>query len=70
MAKKVLTAFTEQVLQFDSENEYEGYVLGLKNKRTKFCIKDVKTDAAGKVFVTIRKQYNNNAFPNDVEGGE
>ena len=70
MAKKVLTAFTEQVLQFDSESEYEGYVLGLKHKRTKFCIKDVKTDAIGKVFVTIRKQYNNNAFPDDVEGGE
>ena len=70
MAKKILTAFTEQVVQFDTEQEYEGYLLGLKNRKTLYCVKDVKTDASGKVFVTIRKQYNNNVFPDAQEGSE
>ena len=62
--KKVLTAFTEQVLQFDSEAEYEEYLHKLKTGRPQlFKVMDVKTDAVGKVFLTIRKQYNNNAFP-------
>lgn len=62
--KKVLTAFTEQVLQFDNETEYEEYLHKLKTGRPQlFKVIDVKTDATGKVFLTIRKQYNNNAFP-------
>jgi len=62
--KKVLVAFIEQVLQFDSHAEYESYIHGLKTGRPqKFKEVDVKTDAAGKVHLTIRKQYNNNDFP-------
>ena len=62
--KKVLIAFTEQVLQFDSKSEYQEYIHKLKTGRPqKFKEMDVKEDAAGKVFLTIRKQYNNNAFP-------
>ena len=70
MPKKILTAFTEQVVQFDNEQEYQGYLLGLKSRKTLYCVKDVKTDAAGKVYVTIRKQYNNNVFPDAQEGSE
>lgn len=62
--KKVLVAFIEQVLQFDSEAEYQKYIHDLKTGRPqKFKEVDKKTDTAGKVFLTIRKQYNNNAFP-------
>ncbi len=61
--KKVLTAFIEQVIQFDCRTEFEAYKLGLKNGKFKFCIKDVKSDADGKVYATVRKQYNNNVFP-------
>ncbi len=64
--KKVLVAFTEQVLQFDSKAEYQEYIHKLKTGRPqKFKEMDVKEDAAGKVFLTIRKQYNNNAFPDN-----
>lgn len=70
MPKKILTAFTEQVVQFDNEQEYQGYLLCLKNRKTLYCVKDVKTDAAGKVYVTIRKQYNNNVFPDAQKGSE
>lgn len=64
--KKVLTAFTEQVLQFDSKAEYQDYIHKLKTGRPqKFKEMNVKEDAAGKVFLTIRKQYNNNAFPDN-----
>lgn len=62
--KKVLTAFIEQVLQFDSETEYVDYIRKLKTGRPqRFKEVDKKTDAAGKVFLTIRKQYNSNVFP-------
>lgn len=62
--KKVLVAFTEQVLQFDNMEEYQAYINGLKTGRPqKFKEVDLKQDATGKVFLTIRKQYNNNVFP-------
>lgn len=62
MAKqKILIAFIEQVVQ--------QYLNFLKAGKTLYHIKDVKKDAAGKVYVTIRKQYNNNVFP-DAEQKE
>lgn len=62
--KKVLTAFIEQVLQFDNKAEYQEYIRKLKAGRPQqFKEMDVKEDASGKVFLTIRKQYNNNVFP-------
>lgn len=70
MAKHILTAFIEQVVQLDSEADYKDYIDSLKRGRTLYFIKDVKRDATGKVFVTIRKQYNNNVFPDNAEGGE
>lgn len=70
MAKHILKAFIEQVVQLDSEADYKDYIDSLKRGRTLYFIKDVKRDATGKVFVTIRKQYNNNVFPDNAEGGE
>lgn len=70
MAKHILTAFIEQVVQLDGEADHKDYIDSLKRGRTLYFIKDVKRGAAGKVFVTIRKQYNNNVFPDNAEGGE
>lgn len=61
--QKVLTAFIEQVVQLDNESDYQQYLNFLKAGKTLYCIKDTKRDAVGKVYVTIRKQYNNNVFP-------
>lgn len=61
--KKILTAFIEQVIQFDSKLEYLRYLEDMKYKPGKFKVIDEKQDASGKVFRTIRKQYNNNEFP-------
>lgn len=69
MAKHILTAFIEQVVQLDSDADYQAYVQSLERGRTLYCIKDVKKDAEGKVYVTVRKQYNNNVFP-DAEQKE
>lgn len=69
MAKHILTAFIEQVVQLDSDADYQVYVQDLKRGKPLYCIKDVKKDAAGKVYVTVRKQYNNNVFP-DAEQKE
>lgn len=63
MAKKILTAFTEQVIQFDNEAEYADYIVSLKKGKQQFSVKDCKKDASGKVFLTVRKQYNKNVFP-------
>lgn len=63
--KKVLTAFTEQVIQFDTRLEYDQYIDRLMQSGKLFKIVDQKEDAEHKWFVTIRKQYNNNMFPID-----
>lgn len=69
--KKILLAWIEQVVQFDNEAEYEDYLKKLQSGRPqKFSVKDLKKDSEGKVYVTIRKQYNNNAFPDDMKEGE
>lgn len=53
-------------LKNESKAEYQDYIHKLKTGRPqKFKEMDVKEDAAGKVFLTIRKQYNNNAFPDN-----
>lgn len=69
--KKILLAWIEQVLQFDDSAEYNDYMKKLQSGRPqKFKVIDKKQDADGKVFLIIRKQYNNNQFPEDVKGGE
>lgn len=61
--KKILLAWIEQVLQFDDEHEYEYYVRRLEEKPYPFKIMSTRTDADGKVYVSVRKGYNNNQFP-------
>lgn len=68
--KKIVAAWIEQILEFDGKLEYMVYMEGLKQKGQRF--KEISFDQleSGVVKIRIRKQYNNNAFPDDVEGGE
>lgn len=61
--KKILSAWIEQILQFDSESEYRAYVRGLEQKKQKFSVVEQEQDSSGKVTLHIKKQYNNNIFP-------
>lgn len=61
--KKILSAWIEQILQFDSESEYTAYVRDLEQKKQKFSVVEQNQDDSGKVTLHIKKQYNNNIFP-------
>ena len=63
--KKVLSAWIEQYLQFDSKLEYLTYISDLKRKKQTFKEIEYSQDQYGKVTIHIKKQYNYNAFPDD-----
>lgn len=63
--KKVLSAWIEQHLEFDSKLEYMTYISDLEQKKQKFKEIEHHQDDSGKVTLHIRKQYNKNVFPND-----
>lgn len=68
--KKIIAAWIEQILEFPSKLEYMAYMESLKQKKQKFKEVHYEQLESGVVKIQIRKQYNNNAFPDDVEGGE
>lgn len=68
--KTIVAAWIEQILEFPSKLEYMAYMEGLKQKKQKFKEVHYEQLESGVVKIQIRKQYNNNAFPDDVEGGE
>lgn len=63
--KKVLRAWIEQILLFDSKMEYLAFVETLNTKNQKYKICSTSWDEEGKFRVHIKKQYNNNEFPNE-----
>lgn len=63
--KKIVSAWIEQILQFDSKLEYMAYISDLEQKKRKFTVVKYNQDTSGKVTSQIRKQYNNNTFPDD-----
>lgn len=63
--RKILTAWIEQVVQLDSKLESLTYIEELKKTGRKFSIVSNRQDVTGKVFLQIRKQYNNNIFPDE-----
>lgn len=63
--KKILSAWIEQILQFDSKLEYMAYINDLEQKKQKFLVVEQNQDGSGKVTVHIKKQYNNNVFPSN-----
>ena len=69
--KKIVAAWIEQILEFPTKLEYLAYMESLKKGRPqKFKVVSFEQSGSGVVRITIRKQYNNNAFPDDLEGGE
>lgn len=63
--KKILSAWIEQILQFDSKLEYMAYISDLEQKKQKFRVVEQNQDVSGKVTLHIQKQYNSNVFPNN-----
>ena len=61
--KKIVAAWIEQILEFDGKLEYMAYVEGLKQKKQKFKAVSFEQLESGVVRIRIRKQYNNNNFP-------
>ncbi len=68
--KKIVAAWIEQILEFDSKLEYMAYVEGLERKGRRFKVLMQEQLESGVVRINIMKQYNNNAFPDKMEGGE
>lgn len=64
--KKIVSAWIEQIVEFDGKLEYLAYLESLKRGKTqKFKVMEENQDESGKVRIRIRKQYNNNVFPDD-----
>lgn len=68
--KKIVAAWIEQILEFPTKLEYLAYMENLKRGRIKFKEISFEQLESGVVRITIRKQYNNNAFPDDEKEGE
>lgn len=68
--KKIVAAWIEQILEFPSKLEYLAYMEGVKANGQKFSEVDYKQLESGVVRIQVRKQYNNNAFPDDMKEGE
>ena len=65
--KIIIAAWIEQILEFPSESEYQAYVEDLKQRKQRFHVVKKEILKSGIMLIRIRKQYNNNAFP-DEEG--
>lgn len=63
--KKIVAAWIEQILEFDGKLEYMAYMEGLKQKGQRFKEISVEQLESGVMKIRIRKQYNNNAFPDE-----
>ncbi len=61
--KRIVAAWIEQILEFDGKLEYMAYIEGLKQKGQQFKEISSKQLESGTVKLRIRKQYNNNMFP-------
>lgn len=71
ISKRTVAAWIEQILEFPTKLEYLAYIESLKKgKPQKFKETSFEQLESGVVRITIRKQYNNNAFPDDEKGGE
>lgn len=69
--KKIVAAWIEQILEFDSELEYMAYMENLEQKGQRFKVLNHEQLESGIVRIDIRKQYNNNALPDEnMKGGE
>ena len=63
--KKILYAWIEQILQFPTKADYDLFIRDLQNSRKKFKIISCSTDQPEGITAVIRKQYNENDFPDE-----
>lgn len=61
--KKILSAWIEQKIQFDSEMEWVAFHHDLKNGRKAYEVLNEMKQSDGSMIVHLRRQYNNNQFP-------
>lgn len=61
--KKILVAWIEQTVQFDSATEYMDFIEKLEKSKKKYFVMSKEEHEDGTVLICIRKQYNNNRFP-------
>lgn len=66
--KRIVAAWIEQILEFDSKLEYLTYIEELKQKNQEFREIKQKQLKSGVVQLRIMKRYNNNAFPDNITG--
>lgn len=57
--KKVISACVDQILEFDSEQEIDRLLEGLRFKKQRYSVVWKNTLNNGKVQLRIKKQYNN-----------
>ena len=62
MKKIILCAWIEQILIFPTLGDYQEYIADLNQRSTRYEIVS-EYNATDEIRVRIRKQYNNNAFP-------
>ena len=67
--KRIVHAWIEQILQFDTKLECLAYIEEIKKKNQKFKIIKQERDKCGVVTLQIRKQYNKNNFPDQKGSG-
>lgn len=60
---KVRSAWIEQVLEFESEADVFAYKKKLESGRAQIYKIVEESRENGKILLHIRKQYNNNCFP-------
>lgn len=63
--KRIISAWIEQILEFDGKLEYMAYMEGLKRKGQRFIEVSADQLESGVMRIRIRKQYNNNVFSNE-----
>lgn len=63
--KRIISAWIEQILEFDGKLEYMAYMEGLKRKGQRIIEVSADQLESGVMRIRIRKQYNNNAFSNE-----
>lgn len=62
MAKRIKEAFIQQVIEFDTNTDYERWLAELEGSKFKHRIEQTKQDGHI-ITVTVMKQYNKNYFP-------
>ena len=61
--KKIISAWIEQEIEFDSMTEYQDFLRDLENGKKAYRIITPGHEVNGKIYTHIMKQYNNNDFP-------